>query len=106
LVRERRDADRKAKKSRSSHVTAADPQLLSEQADREDSAQLTVEQEGPERLLASTACPKCQSKLRYSEGVDLSDRSRARVRLYCPGCDDVSVYRVDLDQLASLYSAQ
>ena len=52
------------------------------------------------RVLSSPDCPVCGEKLQPSDSgtPDLSEPSRARLPLYCPGCDVDHVYVVDLDE--------
>jgi hypothetical protein len=96
LVRERREADRRTKAAPAyKYTTPAGPEVLSDLEAKEDYLP-----PDPVRELSSPDCPVCASKLRWSDSSppDLSERSRARLPLYCPGCDVVREYVVDLDE--------
>jgi hypothetical protein len=96
LVRERREADRRRKADPArKYTTPAGPQLLSDQEAKIDHRPLD-----PVEVLSSPDCPVCGETLQPSDSgpPDLSERSRARVPLYCPGCDVDREYVVDLDE--------
>jgi hypothetical protein len=97
LVRERREADRRRKADPAhKYTTPEGPQVLSDLAAKEDYLP-----PDPVRVLSSPDCPVCGEKLQLSDSgtPDLSERSRARLPLYCPGCDVDHEYVVDLDEL-------
>jgi hypothetical protein len=96
LVRERREADRRTKAAPAhKYTTPAGPEVLSDLEAKEDFLP-----PDPVRVLSSPDCPGCASKLRWSGSSprDLWELSRARLPLYCPGCDVVREYVVDLDE--------
>jgi hypothetical protein len=96
LVRERREADRRTKAAPArTYTTPAGPEVFSDLEAKEDYLP-----PDPVRVLSSPDCPVCGEKLQLSDSgtPDLSERSRARLPLYCPGCDVDREYVVDLDE--------
>jgi hypothetical protein len=96
LVRERREADRRTKAAPArTYTTPAGPEVLSDLAAKGDYLP-----PDPVRVLSSPDCPVCGEKLQLSDSgtPDLSERSRTRLPLYCPGCDVDREYVVDLDE--------
>jgi hypothetical protein len=96
LVRERREADRRTKAAPArTYTTPAGSQVLSDQEAKIDDWPLD-----PVEVLSSPGCPVCGETLQLSDSgtPDLSERSRARVPLYCPACDVDRLFEVDLDE--------
>jgi hypothetical protein len=102
LVRERREADRRTKAAPAcTYTIPAGPEVLSDLAAKEDYLP-----PDPVRVLSSPDCPVCGEKLQLSDSgpPDLSERSRARLPLYCPGCDVDREYVVDLDEFLTKFA--
>ncbi len=100
LVQDRREADRAWKKRPpvQYHLTA-DPQSPPDEGVEEDTGVQGVGEQETVRALESRHCPRCGEILQIGEIKDMTDRSRAVVRLDCPECYLDRLFWLNLDDL-------
>ncbi len=122
LLRQRRDADRLAKRTPAASIDKSTRKPVRDQCDDEyirrkgvglgrHSSEFTVPKaERPDAAIARTDvpeitpltsefCPICGSKIEVDEPIDLTDTTRAQFCGLCPLCDTIKAYVANLDEL-------